>query len=148
MYSLNSNKLIREIKGKKLLDNDLNQQDAKYKISILRSSHKIIDGINLSIIILIFILSFVSLKSQREWTKLYSNMIDLRNKNNNIIDYISKTEEYFLKQIELKENMKNTNPEDLIYLTKTKNQNKRNFILFVFKEMKKGLKDGIYQRGY
>ncbi len=148
MYPRNFHNLIREIKGKNLLDNYLNQQDIKFKISSLRLSHKIIDSINLSIILLIFIFSFVSYKSQRDWTKFYSNMIDMRNKNNNITDFISKTEEYFLKEIELKENIKNTNPDDLIYLTRTKNQNKRNFILFALKEVKKGLKDGIYQTGY
>ena len=148
MYPRNFHNLIREIKGKNLLDNYLNQQDIKFKISSLRLSHKIIDSINLSIILLIFIFSFLSYKSQRDWTKFYSNMIDMRNKNNNITDFISKTEEYFLKEIELKENIKNTNPDDLIYLTRTKNQNKRNFILFALKEVKKGLKDGIYQTGY
>ena len=61
---------------------------------------KIIDRLNISIIILILFLSFISLSSQRKWTILYSSMLDIRNKNNNIIDYISKTEQYLLNEIE------------------------------------------------
>ena len=60
---------------------------------------KKIDRLNISIIILILFLSFISLNSQRKWTLLYSSMIEMRNKNNNIIDYISKTEQYFLNEI-------------------------------------------------
>ena len=77
----------------------------------------------------------------------YSSMIELRNKNNNIIDYISKTEQYFLNEIEHQRNIKKTNPDDLIYLIKTKEKEK-NFLSLVFKEMSKGFDDGKYQRGY
>ena len=78
----------------------------------------------------------------------YSGMIDIRNKNNNIIDYISKTEQYFLNEIEHQNNIKKTNPDDLIYLTKTKEKKRTNFISLVAKEMIKGFDDGRYQRGY
>tara|TARA_Y100000589_G_scaffold92726_1_gene87619 strand:- start:268 stop:492 length:225 start_codon:yes stop_codon:yes gene_type:complete len=74
-------------------------------------------------------------------------MIEMRNKNNNIIDYISKTEQYFLNEIEHQQNLKKTNPDDLIYLIKTKEKEK-NFLSLVFKEMSKGFDDGKYQRGY
>ena len=82
--------------------------------------YKIIDSLNISIISLILFLSFISLTSQRKWTIFYSSMIEIRNKNNNIIDYISKTEQYLLNEIEHQNNIKKTNPDDLIYLTKTK----------------------------
>ena len=75
-------------------------------------------------------------------------MIDIRNKNNNIIDYISKTEQYLLNEIEHHNNLKKTNPDDLIYLTKTKEKKRINFLSFVAKEMIKGFDDGRYQRGY
>ena len=78
----------------------------------------------------------------------YSSMIDIRNKNNNIIDYISKTEEYFLDQIEYQNHIKKTNPDDLIYLIKTKEKERTNFLSLVIKEMKRGFNDGRYQRGY
>ncbi len=78
----------------------------------------------------------------------YSSMIEVRNKNNNIIDYVSKTEQYFLNEIESQHNLKKANPEDLIYLIKTKEKEKRNFLFLVVKEMRKGFDDGRYQRGY
>ena len=109
---------------------------------------KIIDIFNISIIILILLFSFISLDSQRKWTIFYSGMIEIRNKNNNIVDYISKTEQYFLNEIDHKDDIKNTNPDDLIYLTKTKEKEKTNFLSLVAKEMIKGFDDGIYQRGY
>ena len=109
---------------------------------------KIIDRLNISIIILILFLSFISLSSQRKWTILYSSMLDIRNKNNNIIDYISKTEQYLLNEIEHQNNIKKTNPDDLIYLTKTREKKRINFLSFVAKEMIIGFDDGKYQRGY
>ena len=75
-------------------------------------------------------------------------MIELRGKNNNIIDYISTTEQYILNEIDHKDNIKKTNPDDLIYLTKTKEKKRTNFLSFVAKEMIKGFDNGRYQRGY
>ena len=109
---------------------------------------KVIDLLNISIISLILFLSFISLNSQRKWTIFYSTMLEIRSKNNNIIDYISKTEQYFLNEIEHQNNIKKTNPDDLIYLLKTKDKEKTNFISLVVKEMSKGFDDGRYQRGY
>ena len=109
---------------------------------------KIIDFLNISIIILLLFLSFISLNSQRKWTMFYSGMIEIRNKNNNIIDYISKTEQYLLNEIEHQNNIKKTNPDDLIYLTKTKEKKRINFLSFVAKRMITGFDDGKYQRGY
>ena len=114
----------------------------------LRSYCKVIDSFNISIIILILFLSFISLDSQRQWTQFYSSMVEIRNKNNNIIDYISKTEQYFLNEIDQPHNIKKTNPNDLIYLIKTKEKEKINFLSLVVKEISKGFYDGIYQRGY
>ena len=109
---------------------------------------KIIDILNTSIISLILFLSFISFNNQRQWTIFYSSMVDMRNKNNNIIDYISKTEEYFISEIKYQPNLKKTNPDDLIYLVKTKGNERRNFLSLVIKEMRKGFDDGKYQRGY
>ena len=109
---------------------------------------KIIDRLNISIITLILFLSFISLNSQRKWTIFYSSMVDIRNKNHNIIDYISKTEQYLLNEIEHHNNLKKTNPDDLIYLTKTKEKKRTNFLSLVAKELIKGFDDGKYHRGY
>ena len=109
---------------------------------------KIIDRLNITIIILLLFLSFISLNSQREWTMFYSSMLEIRNKNNNIIDYISKTEQYFLNEIDHQNNLKKTDPDDLIYLVKTKEKEKINFLFLVINQMNKGFDNGIYQRGY
>ena len=109
---------------------------------------KIIDIFNISIIILILLFSFISLDSQRKWTIFYSGMIEIRNKNNNIVDYISKTEQYFLNEIDHKDDIKNTNPDDLIYLLKTREKKVTNVISFLYKEIIRGIDDGRYQKGY
>ena len=66
------------------------------KISLfnLKFMHKILNSINISLLILIFILSFLSLNSQKKWTSFYKNLAKTRLYNNNLIDYISKTEEF------------------------------------------------------
>ena len=109
---------------------------------------KIIDRLNISIIILILFLSFISLNNQRKWTIFYSSMLEIRNKNNNVFDYISNTEQYFLNEIENQTNIKNTNPDDLIYLIKTKEKEGINFFSKAVIDMSKGFHNGKYQRGY
>jgi len=114
----------------------------------MRPYCKIMNRLNILIVILILFLSFISLNNQRKWTMYYSSMIDLRDKNNNIIDYISKTEQYFLNEIDHKDNIKKTNPDDLIYLIRTKEKERVNFLYSAFKEMTRGFYDGKYQKGY
>ena len=59
---------------KKNLHN-INQINSK-KISLfnLKFIHKIFNSINISLLILIFILSFLSFNSQRKWTIIYKNL--------------------------------------------------------------------------
>ena len=109
---------------------------------------KMIDVLNISIIVMILFLSFISFNNQRKWTMFYSSMIELRKKNNNITDYISKTEQYFLNEIEHQNNIKKTNPDDLIYFVKTKDKERTNLLYLTFREMSKGFEDGRYQIGY
>ena len=120
----------------------------KYKGFKLLIFHKIINYINTTLFLLIFILSFFSLRAQNKWTNFYINMLEIKNKNNKITDYISITEEYFLEEIELKDGVKNTNPEDLIYLERTKKHKKNNHFFLGIKEIMNGFNDGKYQRGY
>tara|TARA_Y100001978_G_C23312785_1_gene254644 strand:+ start:267 stop:494 length:228 start_codon:yes stop_codon:yes gene_type:complete len=75
-------------------------------------------------------------------------MIELRGKNNNIIDYISSTEQYILNEIDHKDNIKKTNPDDLIYLIKTTEKERINFLSSAFKEIIRGFEAGRYQKGY
>ena len=109
---------------------------------------KIINLLNISMISLILFLSFISLNNQMKWTIFYSSIVELRNKNNNIIDYISKTEQYFLNEIDHQHNIKKTNPDDLIYLIKTKEKERKNFLSLFVNEISRGFYDGKYQRGY
>ena len=114
----------------------------------LRLIHKIFNTINISLLILIFIFSFISLNSQRKWTIMYSNLAKTRSNNNNLIDYISKTEEFYIKEIESLSTLKKTTPEDLIYLDKQNPKKKKNKFFKNIKYIKDGLNDSKYQRGF
>ena len=97
----------------------LNQsQKNSQKISKLNFKlvNQIIDTSNISLIVLIFILFFLSFDSQRKWSYLYKTLSQARVINNNLIDYISKTEEYYINQLESLNIYRKTKPKDLIYL--------------------------------
>ena len=120
----------------------------KIKLFNLKFIHRIFDGVNISLLILIFILSFLSFNSQRKWTSIYKNLLKTRANNNNLIDYISKTEEFYINEIESLNTFKKATPKDLIYLDKQITQNKNNYLNKKFKFIKDGLKDSKYQKGY
>ena len=114
----------------------------------LKFIHRIFDSVNISLLILIFILSFLSFNSQRKWTSIYKNLLKTRANNNNLIDYISKTEEFYINEIESLNTFKKATPKDLIYLDKQITQNKNNYLNKKIKFIKDGLKDSKYQKGY
>ena len=120
------------------------------KISLfdLKFIHKIFNSINISLLILIFILSFLSFDSQRKWTSIYKNLTKTRSNNNNLIDYISKTEEFYIDEIESLNRFKKTTPKDLIYLDKQIIKKKKNRVIKYLKFIQAGLKESRYQRGY
>ena len=120
----------------------------KIKIFNLKFIHRIFDSVNISLLILIFILSFLSFNSQRKWTSIYKNLAKTRANNNNLIDYISKTEEFYINEIESLNTFKKATPKDLIYLDKQITQNKNNYLNKKIKFIKDGLKDSKYQKGY
>ena len=119
------------------------------KTSVLNSKliNKIFDTINISLLVLIFTLFFLSFDSQRKWSKTFKNLSKTRAINNNLIDYISKTEEFYIGELESLDIYKKTKPEDLIYLEKIAEKKeslfKKNLIIFT-----EGLSDSKYQRGY
>ena len=113
----------------------------------LKFIHKIINSINISLIILISILSFLSFNSQREWTNLYSLMKDIRIINNSLFDYISIIEEQYINEIDKLDNFKKTTSKDLIYITNKSEQQKINKINKFFFNLRKGIQEGRYQRG-
>ena len=120
----------------------------KIKFFNLKFLHRIFDSVNISLLILIFILSFLSFNSQRKWTSIYKNLLKTRANNNNLIDYISKTEEFYINEIESLNTFKKATPKDLIYLDKQITQNKNNYLNKKIKFIKDGLKDSKYQKGY
>ena len=119
------------------------------KISILNIKliHHIFDTINISLLVLIFTLFFISFNSQRKWSNTYKNLSKTRAINNNLIDYISKMEEFYISELESLNIFKITKPEDLIYLDKLPEKKeslfKKNLSSFI-----EGFSDSKYQRGY
>ena len=67
--------------------------------------------------------------------------------NNNLIDYISKIEEFYISELESLNIYRKTKPEDLIYLDKLPEKKeslfKKNLSSFI-----EGFSDSKYQRGY
>ena len=109
--------------------------------------HQIFDTINISLLVLIFTLFFLSFDSQRKWSNTYKTLSRIRAINNNLIDYISKIEEFYISELESLSIYRKTKPKDLIYLDKhsekkesTFNRNLNTFI--------EGFSDSKYLRGY
>lgn len=109
--------------------------------------HKILNAFNISSIIIILILYFLSFSSQRKWSIIYKSLLTTKANNNNLIDYISQTEEFHINELESLKTLKKTMPKDLIYLEKylVKNEN------YFFKKAAyviSGINDSRYQIGY
>ena len=117
------------------------------KKSIVFISHKIINALNLSLILLIFMLSFLSFNSQRKWTDFYSIIRDMRSINNQLIAYISLTEESYINEIYKLDNFKKTTSKDLIYISKNIKKPEKNKFFQYFLNLSKGIKEGRYQIG-
>ena len=119
------------------------------KISIINIKlvHQIFDTINISLLVLIFTLFFISFDSQRKWSNIYKNLSKTRTINNNLIDYISKIQEFYISELESINTYRKTKPEDLIYLDKLPEKKeslfKKNLRTFI-----EGISDSKYQRGY
>ena len=113
----------------------------------LKLIHKIFDTVNVCFLLLIFVLSFLSLNSQRKWTNTYRILNETKAYNNNLIDYISKTEEFYISELETLNTLKKTTPKDLIYLEKILEKDETFFIKKI-KIILDGLEDSRYQRGF
>ena len=131
---------------KKVLKKSQKNSEKISKLNI-KLVNQIIDTSNISLIILIFILFFLSFDSQRKWSYLYKTLFQTRVINNNLIDYISKTEEFYISQLESLNIYRKTKPKDLIYLDKLPEKKeslfKKNLSSFI-----EGFSDSKYQRGY
>ena len=117
-----------------------------FKIN-LKLIHKIFDTTNISLLILIFTLFFLSLDSQRKWSSTYKTLSKAKVINNNLIDYIAKTEEFYISELESLNIYRKTKPNDLIYLDKIPEKKvslfKKNFRVLI-----EGFINSRYQRGY
>jgi len=109
--------------------------------------HRIFNTINISFLILIFILFFLSFDSQRKWSHIYKTLSKTKSMNNNLIEFISKIEEVYIGEIESLNTYRKTKPKDLIYLERTL-EKKESFFKKNFRSFIKGFKDSKYQRGY
>ena len=124
-------------------------QKISQKISTqnIKLLHQITDTINISFLVLIFILLFLSFDSQRKWSNTYKTLSKTRAMNNNLIEYISKTEEFYISELDSLKTYRKTKPEDLIYLNKILEKNE-SFFKKNFRSLIEGFYDSKYQIGY
>ena len=124
-------------------------QKISQKISTpnIKLFHQITDTINISFLVLIFILFSLSFDSQRKWSNTYKTLSKTRAMNNNLIEYISKTEEFYINELDSLKTYRKTKPEDLIYLNKILEKNE-SFFNKNFRSLIEGFYDSKYQIGY
>ena len=136
-----------QLNFKEKVSNESKKNSDKISIINIKLIHQIFDTINVSFIVLIFTLFFLSLDSQRKWSNTYKTLSKTRAMNNNLIDYISQTEEFYISELESLNTYKKTKPKDLIYLDKVAEKKEsffgKNLIIFF-----EGFRDSKYQVGY
>ena len=136
-----------QLNFKKKVLNESKKNSEKILIFNIKLINQIFDTINISLLVLICTLFFLSFNSQRKWSNTYKNLSKTRANNNNLIDYISKIEEFYISELESINTYRKTKPEDLIYLEKLPEKKeslfKKNLSSFV-----KGFSDSKYQRGF
>ena len=132
---------------KKKVSYESKKNSEKISIINIKLIHQIFDTINISLLVLIFTLFFLSFNSQRKWSNTYKNLSKTRAINNNLIDFISKIEEFYISELESLKIYRKTKPEDLIYIDKLTEKKesifKKNLNTFI-----EGFSDSKYQRGY
>ncbi len=116
-------------------------------ITNIKLMHQIFDTVNISLLVLIFTLFFLSFDSQRKWSNTYKTLSKTRAINNNLIDYISKIEEFYIGELESLNIYRKTKPEDLIYLNKIV-EKKESLFKKNLSSFTEGFNDSKYQRGY
>ena len=132
---------------KKKVSYESKKNSEKISIINIKLIHQIFDTINISLLVLIFTLFFLSFNSQRKWSNTYKNLSKTISINNNLIDYISKIEEFYISELESLNTYRKTKPEDLIYLNKIV-EKKESLLKNNFNSFIQGLIDSKYQRGY
>ena len=136
-----------QLNFKKKVSYERKKYSEKISIFSIKLIHQIFDTINISLLVLIFILFFLSFDSQRKWSNTYKTLSKTRAINNNLIDYISKIEEFYISELESLNIYKKTKPEDLIYLDKLA-EKKESLLKKNLRSFIEGFSDSKYQRGY
>ena len=132
---------------KKKVSYESKKNSKKISLINIKLIHQILDTINISLLVLIFILFFLSFNSQRKWSNTFKNLSKTRAINNNLIDYISRIEEFYISELESLNIYRKTKPEDLIYLDKLV-EKKENLFMKNLSSFIEGFSDSKYQRGY
>ena len=132
---------------KKKVSYESKKNSEKISIINIKLLHQIFDIINICLLVLIFTLLFLSFNSQRKWSNTYKNLSKTKTINNNLIDYISKIEEFYISELESLNIYRKTKPEDLIYLNKLP-EKKESLFKENLRSLIKGFSDSKYQRGY
>ncbi len=132
---------------KKKFLNESKKNSEKISIINIKLIHQIFDTINISLSVLIFTLFFLSFDSQRKWSNTYKTLSKTRAINNNLIDNISKIEEFYISELESLNIYRKTKPEDLIYLDKI-TEKKESLFRKNLSSFFEGFSDSKYQRGY
>ena len=132
---------------KKKVSYESKKNSEKISIINIKLIHQIFDTINISLLVLIFTLFFLSFDSQRKWSNTYKTLSKTRAINNNLIDYISKIEEFYISELESLNIYKKTKPEDLIYLSKIV-EKKESLFEKNLRSFTQGFSDSKYQMGY
>jgi len=136
-----------QLNFKKKVSYQNNKKFEKISIINIKLIHQIFDTINISLLVLIFILFFFSFDSQRKWSNTYKTLSRTRAINNNLIDYVSKIEEFYISELESLNTYRKTKPEDLIYLDKVIKR-KDSSLKKNFKSLIEGFSESKYQKGY
>ena len=89
----------------------------------------------------------MSFNSQRKWSNAYKNLSKTRAINNNLIDYISKIEEFYISELESANTYRKTKHKDLIYIDKLP-EKKESFFKKNLSSFIEGFSHSKYQRGY
>ena len=136
-----------ELNLKKKVSYESKKNSEKISILNIKLIHQIFDTINISLLVLIFTLFFLSFDSQRKWSNTYKTLSKTRAINNNLIDYISKIEQFYITKLESLSIYRKTKPEDLIYIDKNEEKKEslfnKNLSSFI-----EGFSDSKYKNGY
>ena len=132
---------------KKKVSYESKRNSEKISIFNVKLIHQIFDTINISLLLLIFTLFFLSFNSQRKWSNIYKTLSKTRTINDNLIDYISKIEEFYISELESVNTYRKTKPRDLIYLDKLP-EKKESLFKKNLSSFTEGLSDSEYQWGY